>query len=40
VATVDDLKEGDLRVAREVNVLRAISYKLHKSASGHDVYTS
>ena len=40
VATVDDLKEGDLRVAREVNVLRAISYKLHKAPSCHLVYTS
>jgi hypothetical protein len=40
VATVDDLKEGDLRVAREVNVLRAISYELHKATSSHLVYTS
>ena len=40
VATVDHLEEGDLRVAREVNVLRAISYKLHKATSSHLVYTS
>jgi len=39
VATVDDLEKGDLRVAREVNVLRTISYKLHKATSCHLVYT-
>jgi hypothetical protein len=29
VAAVHDLKEGNLGVAREVNILGAIRYKLH-----------
>jgi len=33
VATVDHLEEGDLRVARKIHVLSAISYKLHKTAT-------
>jgi hypothetical protein len=29
VAAIHDLKEGNLRVAREVNILRTISDELH-----------
>jgi hypothetical protein len=29
VPTVDDLEECDLRVSRQVNVLRTIGYELH-----------
>jgi len=29
VASVDYLEEGNLRVARQIDVLRAVSYKLH-----------
>ena len=35
VATVDDLEEGDLRVASKVNILRAIGYELHKTTTCH-----
>jgi hypothetical protein len=37
VATVDNLEEGDLGVTREIYVLRAISYQLHKAPTGHVV---
>ena len=33
VAPVDNLEEGNLRVARKIHVLSAISYKLHKTAT-------
>ena len=33
VAPVDDLEEGNLRVASEVDVLSPVGYKLHKSAA-------
>ena len=33
VATVNHLEESDLRVARKIHVLSAISYKLHKTAT-------
>jgi hypothetical protein len=35
VATVDHLEEGDLGVAREVNVLGAVGDKLHKTTTRH-----
>ena len=39
VAAVHDLKEGDLGVAREVNILGAVSDELHKSTTSHlDIY--
>jgi len=37
VATVDHLEEGDLRVASKIDVLRAISYELHKTTATHIV---
>jgi hypothetical protein len=33
VATVDYLEEGNLRVARQIDILGAISYKLHKTSA-------
>jgi len=33
VATVGHLPEGDLRVARQVNILCAVSYELHQTSS-------
>ena len=38
VATVDDLKKSDLRVARQVNILRTISDELHKATGSHVLY--
>jgi hypothetical protein len=38
VATVNYLEECDLRVTREVNVLRTISDELHKATSCHCIY--
>lgn len=38
VAAVHDLKEGNLRVAREVNVLGTICDKLHQSTTCHCIY--
>jgi hypothetical protein len=35
VAAVHHLEESDLRVASQVNVLGAVSDKLHKASSGH-----
>jgi hypothetical protein len=35
VAAVDHLEEGDLGVAREVNVLGTVGDKLHKSTTSH-----
>ena len=35
VAAVHHLEESDLRVASQVHVLGAVSYKLHQSSSGH-----
>jgi len=35
VAAVDDLKEGNLGVAREVNVLGTVSDELHQATSSH-----
>ena len=35
VTTVNDLEEGDLRVASQVNVLGPVGYKLHQTAACH-----
>jgi hypothetical protein len=35
VAAVHHLKKSDLWVAGQVHVLGTVSYKLHKSSSGH-----
>jgi len=35
VATIDDLKEGNLRVARKVNILCTVSDELHKATGSH-----
>jgi hypothetical protein len=35
VAAVDDLKEGNLGVAREVNVLGTVGDKLHETTTSH-----
>jgi hypothetical protein len=40
VTTVHRLEEGDLRVARQIHVLRTISYKLHKATSSHFILIS
>jgi len=40
VATVYRLEERDLRVARQIHVLRTISYKLHKATSCHIILIS
>jgi hypothetical protein len=37
VAAVHDLEEGDLGISREIYVLRAIGYQLHKAPTGHVV---
>ena len=38
VATVNHLKEGDLRVTRKVNILGAIGNKLHQTTTCHLLY--
>ena len=38
VTAVHNLEKRDLRVASQVNVLGAVSYKLHKPTSGHDSF--
>jgi hypothetical protein len=38
VATVDHLEESDLRVARQVDILRTISDELHKATGSHVLY--
>jgi hypothetical protein len=35
VAAVHNLEKGDLGVASQVNVLGAVSYKLHQTSSCH-----
>jgi hypothetical protein len=40
VATVYRLEERDLRVARQIHVLRTIGYKLHKATSSHFILIS
>jgi hypothetical protein len=35
VATVNRLEESDLRVARQIDILSAVSDELHKTASCH-----
>ena len=40
VPAVHDLEERDLRVSRQVDILRAIGYKLHKTTTTHLLYSS
>jgi hypothetical protein len=40
VALVYELEERDLRVARQIDILRAIGYKLHKTTTSHLLYLS
>jgi hypothetical protein len=35
VATVDHLEEGDLGVTRQVHILGAVGYELHKTTTCH-----
>jgi hypothetical protein len=38
VAAIHDFKKCDLRVARQVNILRTISNELHKATGSHVLY--
>ena len=40
VTAVHDLEERDLRVSRQVDILRAVGYKLHKTTTTHLLYSS
>ena len=40
VPAVHNLEERDLRVARQIDILRAIGYKLHKTTTSHLLYLS